>query len=215
MSRVNPGVSSYIEKLDKWKAEIQVLRDILLSCDLTEDFKWRSPCYCNSQKNIAIIGGFAEYCALSFFKGALLSDPHRKLYSPGENSQSGRMFKFTSVGEIEQDAKIIGDYISEAISIERSGLRVAFKGLSEYPRPVELAASFAADADFEIKFNALSPGRQRGYLLHFAGAKQAHTRARRIEKYKDRIMNGYGMRDCICGKSKRLPSCDGSHKSFK
>ena len=212
MSQTNPKVDHYLQHVDAWRAELQKLRAILLGCALVEEFKWRQPCYTFQKSNVAILSGFKEYCALGFFKGALLTDPHNLLVAPGANSQSSRLLKFTSVQEVADVEEVIRAYVAEAVAVEKAGLKVALKPKSDYPIPAELQHKFDDDPAFEAAFAALTPGRQKGYLLHFAGAKQSKSRAARIERYAPRIFDGKGMQDCVCGLSKKPPGCDGSHK---
>ena len=215
MQQTNPQVDDHLRTVDQWQAELEQLRAIVLTCPLTEQFKWRQPCYVFEKSNVVILSGFKEYCALSFFKGALLKDPHGLLVAPGENSQSSRIIKFTNVQEIIEMEEILRAYIDEAIEVEKAGLKVEFKPKSEYAVPEELQSKFDEDPVFKTAFEALTPGRQKGYLLYFAGAKQSKARTARIEKYTPRIFDGKGMRDCVCGLSKRYPSCDGSHKQLE
>jgi uncharacterized protein YdeI (YjbR/CyaY-like superfamily) len=209
---MNPNVDAFISDAKKWQAEIKHLRQLLLDCGLTEEFKWRAPCYCFQGNNVVLIGCFKEYCTLSFFKGTLLQDNNRFLSKPGENSQAMRFFKFTNVQEIQELKSVIKNYIYEAIEIEKAGLKVIFKSNTE----LELAEEFqnVLDKNSALKkaFEALTPGRQRAYNLYFSAPKQSKTRQSRIENYIPRILNGKGINDCVCGMSKKMPSCDGSHK---
>ncbi len=212
---MNPKVDELISSATKWQPEIKQLRLLLLDCGLTEEFKWRMPCYCFKGNNIVLIGSFKEFCTLSIFKGILLQDSNGILSKPGENSQSMRFFKFTNLEEITENQSIIKAYIYEAIEIEKAGLKVIFKSNTELELVEELQIAFDKNPDLKTAFNALTPGRQRAYNLHFSEAKQSKTRETRIEKYTQRIMNGKGINDCICGMSKKMPSCDGSHKYIR
>ena len=212
MQSTNRKVDDYFTTITQWRQELEQLRAILLDCQLTEELKWRSPCYTFQKQNIAILGGFKAYCALSFFKGALLQDTHGLLVSPGENSQSGRLFKFTDVKQIVAMAPQIKAYIYEAIEVEKAGVKVAFKQNKDLMFPEELQQQLKASPGLKSAFEALTPGRQRGYNLYFSAPKQSKTRTARIEKYRQRILDGKGINDCICGRSKKLPQCDGSHK---
>ena len=212
---MNPKVDEFISSATKWQPEIKQLRLLLLDCGLTEEFKWRMPCYCFKGNNIVLIGSFKEFCTLSIFKGILLQDSNGILSKPGENSQSMRFFKFTNLEEITENQSIIKAYIYEAIEIEKAGLKVIFKSNTELELVEELQIAFDKNPDLKTAFNALTPGRQRAYNLHFSEAKQSKTRETRIEKYTHRIMNGKGINDCICGMSKKMPSCDGSHKYIR
>jgi uncharacterized protein YdeI (YjbR/CyaY-like superfamily) len=211
---MNPKVDTYLSEVKKWPNELEKLRSIILDCGLTEDFKWRSPCYSFNGSNIVLIGGFKEYCMISFVKGALLGDPNKVLFQQTENVQSARIIKFTKVAEIEKLEATIKTYIFEAIAVEKSGLKVPEKTVAAFDTPEELEEKFAANPAFEKAFKALTPGRQKGYLLYFAGAKQAKTRADRIDNFTQQIMDGFGFRDCTCGLSKRKPNCDGSHRQL-
>ena len=209
---MNPKVDAFISDAKKWQAEIEHLRQLLLDCGLTEEFKWRTPCYSFQGNNVVIIGCFKNYCTLSFFKGALLQDSHKVLSKPGENSQAVRFFKFTNLEEITEQKPTIKAYIFEAIEIEKAGLKVAFKSNTELEWVAELQMALDKNPALKTAFNALTPGRQRAYNLYFSEAKQPKTRETRIEKYTQRILDRKGINDCICGLSKKMPGCDGSHK---
>lgn len=191
----NPKVDEFIAKAKKWQSEFVKLRQLALDGGLTEEFKWRQPCYTFDGANVVIIGGFKEYVALMFFKGVLLSDPAGLLISAGENSQSASQLRFTSVHEIEAQESVIKAYLAEATEVERAGLKVKFKEISERKRPYELEAKFKESPKLKKAFEALTPGRQRAYLLHFSQPKQSKTRVSRIEKCEQRILNGKGLRD--------------------
>ena len=209
---MNPKVDDFISEATKWQAEIKQLRTLLLDGGLTEEFKWRTPCYSFQGNNVVIIGCFKNYCTLSFFKGALLQDSHKVLSKPGENSQAVRFFKFTNLEEITEQKPTIKAYIFEAIEIEKAGLKVAFKSNTELEWVAELQMALDKNPALKTAFNALTPGRQRAYNLYFSEAKQPKTRETRIEKYTQRILDRKGINDCICGLSKKMPGCDGSHK---
>lgn len=209
---MNPKVDTFLSKADQWQEEMAELRTILLDCDLTEEWKWRSPCYTFQGSNIAIIGGFKTHCVLSFFKGALLQDPEGILEKPGENSQAARVIRFTSKREIQEKESSLQAYIFEAIEVEKAGLSVDFKEKNELVLVEELLHKFEELPAFKTAFEALTPGRQRGYNLFFSAGKQSQTRTARIEKYIERILDGKGINDCVCGLSNKMPSCDGSHK---
>lgn len=208
---MNPKVDDFISNAKKWQPEMEQLRLLLLDCGLTEEFKWRTPCYSFRGNNVVLIGSFKEYCALSFFKGTLLQDSNGILSKPGENSQAMRFFKFTNLPEITDQKSIIKAYIYEAVEIEKAGLKVIFKSNTELELVAELQNTLAQNPDLKTAFQALTPGRQRAYNLYFSAPKQAKTRETRIEKYTQRILNGKGINDCVCGLSKKLPNCDGSH----
>lgn len=194
-SRMNPKVDEFIHKEKKWQEEIEKLRMINLDCDLTEELKWRLPCYTFQGRNIAIIQNFKDYCALMFFKGALLKDPNGVLVKPGENSQAQRQIRFTKVGEIVEMESILKDYIQEAIKVEQEGLEVKLKKTTDFTIPEELQTKFDEVSGLKTAFEALTPGRQRAYILHFSGAKQSKTRESRVEKYIEQILNGKGLND--------------------
>jgi uncharacterized protein YdeI (YjbR/CyaY-like superfamily) len=212
MNVYNPQVEDFLSKTKRWTEELIQLRRIILSCGLEEDFKWRNPCYTFQGNNIIILGEFKEYCAFSFFKGALLGDPEHLLQKPGENSQSTRLIKFTNVAEILRLEPILNAYIFEALEVEKAGLKVALKSNSELDFAVELLEKMEQDVAFKTAFEALTPGRQRAYNMFFTAAKQSETRLARIGKYEQRILSGKGINDCVCGLSKKMPGCDGSHK---
>ncbi len=194
-SRTNPKVDAYLAKAKHWQAEMKKLRSIALDCGLSEEFKWYKPVYAFEGKNVLFIGPMKETVALAFAKGALLKDPDGILARIGENSQAGRWIKFTSVREIAALAPTLKRYIREAIAIEKAGLEVPYKTTSEYPVPEELQKKLKELPAFKKAFEALTPGRQRGYLLYFAGAKQAKTRESRIEKCVPLIFKGKGLTD--------------------
>jgi uncharacterized protein YdeI (YjbR/CyaY-like superfamily) len=212
---MNPKVDDFISNAKKWQPEIEQLRMVLLDCGLTEEFKWRTPCYSFQGNNVVLIGSFKEYCALSFFKGTLLQDSNEILSKPGENSQAVRFFKFTNLQEIQELNPIIKNYIYEAIEIEKAGLKVIFKSNTELELVKELQIALDKNPSLKTAFKALTPGRQRAYNLYFSAPKQSKTREARIENYIPRILNGKGFNDCICGLSKKMPNCDGSHKYIR
>ena len=215
MNKTDPKVDEFLNNVTKWQQEMKKLRVIVLDCGLKEEIKWRLPCYTYQNNNIVIIQNFKEYCAVGFFKGALLKDRKNILGKPGEHTQAGRLIRFTSLKEIEKLELTIKEYIYEAIANEKAGLKIKMKETSEFNIPEELQQKFKDDPDFKTAFENLTQGRQRGYLLHFAQAKHSDTRISRIEKNVERIYNGKGLTDCICGHSKRMPNCDGSHKHYK
>jgi uncharacterized protein YdeI (YjbR/CyaY-like superfamily) len=212
---MNPAVDSFFSKAQKWQDEMALLRVIVLSCGLVEELKWGVPCYTYQQKNIVMIHGFKEYCALLFHKGSLIQDSDDLLIQQTENVQSGRQIRFTNSKEIIRLEPILKAYIFEAIEVEKAGIKIAYKKPEEYKMPDEFKFKLDEMSALKTAFEALTPGRQRSYLLHFAGAKQSKTRLERIEKYIPTILKGKGITDCTCGLSKKMPSCDGSHKSLK
>ncbi|MEF7440752.1 YdeI family protein [Paenibacillus lautus] len=191
----NTKIDPYFNKLKKWKEEFGLLREIALDCGLTEDFKWMHPCYTFDGKNIVLIHGFKDYCALLFHKGALLKDPHGILIQQTENVQAARQIRFTNAQDIDEMQLIVRAYITEAIEVEKAGLQVNFKKNTDYTIPVELVNKFEEVPNLKEAFEALTPGRQRAYILHFSAPKQAKTRESRVEKYIPHILNGKGLND--------------------
>ncbi|MCT1401336.1 YdeI family protein [Paenibacillus sp. p3-SID867] len=191
----NSKIDPYFNKLKKWKEEFKLLREIVLDCGLTEDFKWMHPCYTLDDKNIVLIHGFKDYCALLFHKGALLKDPHGILIQQTANVQAARQIRFTNVQEIDEMQLILKTYIDEAIEVEKTGLQVNYKKNTEYIIPEELESKFVEMPDLKTAFEALTPGRQRAYILHFSSPKQSKTRESRVEKYISHILSGKGLND--------------------
>ncbi|MCG7381891.1 YdeI family protein [Paenibacillus sp. ACRRY] len=191
----NTKIDPYFNKLKNWKEEFELLREIVLDCGLTEDFKWMHPCYTLDGKNIVLIHGFKEYCALLFHKGALLKDPHGILIQQTENVQAARQIRFTNAQTIQEMQLIIQDYIEEAVQIEKAGLQVELKKHDEYTIPEELANKFVELPDLKTAFEELTPGRQRAYIMHFSSPKQSKTRESRVEKYIPHILDGKGLND--------------------
>ncbi|MEA1676427.1 YdeI/OmpD-associated family protein [Nitrospirillum sp. BR 11163] len=191
----HPKVDAYMERAGKWSDELAKLRAIALDCPVVEDFKWGNPCYTSDGANVVLIHGFKDYCALLFFKGALMKDPNGILIQQTENVQAGRQIRFTNSGEITQLAPTLKAYILEAIAVEKAGLKVDFKPITEFPVAGEFQTRLDADPALKAAFEALTPGRQRGYLLHFSSAKQPKTRAARVEKCASDILAGKGLDD--------------------
>ena len=191
---MNPKVDVYLSKTKQWQAEIAKLRTIILDGQLTEELKWGKPCYMFQDSNLLIIQGFKEYCALMFCKGALLKDPNRLLVKPGENTQAGRQIRFTNLQGIVELEPVLKAYIHEAIEAEKAGLKVDFKKNPE-PVPEELQNKFEEIPALKTAFEALTPGRQRAYILYFSAPKQSKTRESRIEKCMPQILNGKGLND--------------------
>ncbi len=192
---MNPDVDFYFHKDTQWQEAFKLLRTIALDCDLTEELKWGHPCYTFEDSNIVLMHGFKNYCALLFMKGALLKDEVGILVQQTKNVQSARQIRFTSADEIEEMAHIIKGYISEAIAVEKAGLEVEMKETAEFDMPEEFQIKLDENPALRTAFEALTPGRQRGYLLYFSGAKQAKTRAARVEKYTQAILDGKGLND--------------------
>jgi uncharacterized protein YdeI (YjbR/CyaY-like superfamily) len=212
---MNPTADNYFLDAPQWQEELIQLRKIALSTQLAEMIKWGVPCYVFQDSNVVLLGAFKAFCSISFFKGSLLQDPNVILTKPGENSQSVRMLKFTHLDEIRELEPVIRAYIFEAIEIEKAGLKPALEKSVNLEFPEEFLQILDKDAAFKAAFTALTPGRQRGYNLFFTAAKQPATRITRIEKYKQQILDGKGINDCTCGLSKKMPSCDGSHKAIR
>ncbi|MDW7616742.1 YdeI family protein [Peribacillus simplex] len=194
-SRMNPKVDEFLSKAKKWQEEYEMLRNIVLDCELTEEFKWMHPCYTFEKKNIVLIHGFKEYCALLFHKGALLKDTHGILIQQTENVQGARQVRFTNVQEIVAMETILKAYIHEAIEVEKAGLEVNFKSNTEFIIPEELQNKFDEIPALKTAFEALTPGRQRAYILYFSQPKQSKTRVSRVEKYMQQILDGKGLKD--------------------
>jgi uncharacterized protein YdeI (YjbR/CyaY-like superfamily) len=194
-NKANPRVDAFIANAKKWQEEFKKLRTILLDSELTEDFKWGGPCYTLQGKNVVIINGLKESCALAFFKGALLKDVHGVLTRPGQHSQSARWFKFASVREIAEMRSILKAYIREAIEVEKSGKKLKMRKTSDLKFPEELQIMLDEFPDFKAAFDRLTPGRQRAYIYHFSAPKQSKTRESRVQKYMPQILQGKGLLD--------------------
>ncbi len=195
MNNMNPEVDWYFNKSEKWQEEIKKLRMIILDCPLTEELKWGCPCYTFQKSNIVLIHEFKEYCAILFIKGALLQDVHGLLIQQTENVQAGRQVRFTNLREIVENETILKAYINEAIEVEKSGLQVTYKKATEFNVPEEFISKLEQVPGLLEAFEALTPGRQRAYLLHFSAPKQAKTREARIEKWLPQILAGKGLND--------------------
>ncbi len=215
MSTRNPKVDAYFNKAKKWQTELELLRKIILSCQLTEELKWGVPCYMYKTDNVFLIHTFKEYCAITFFKGVLLQDSENILIQQTKNTQSARQIRYSNALEIVESEAVLKAYIYEAIEVEKAGLQVTLKPKEDYTMPEELRYKLDKMPEFKLAFESLTPGRQKGYLLFFSEAKQSKTRESRIESNIQRILNGKGLNDCTCGLSKRMPSCDGSHKFLR
>jgi uncharacterized protein YdeI (YjbR/CyaY-like superfamily) len=191
---MNPKVDFYFDK-EKWQKELEQLRMIVLDCGLTEELKWGVPCYSFQGCNIVLIHVFKEYCALLFFKGALLNDANGILIQQTKDVQAARQIRFTNVREIVEMKSTLKAYIYEAIEVEKAGLKVNFKKATEFTVPEEFQNKLDENPALKIAFDALTPGRQKGYLLHFSAPKQSKTRVSRVEKYMQQILNGKGLDD--------------------
>ena len=192
---MNPQVDEFLRKAHKWQEEFTKLRTIILDCQMTEEIKWGVPCYTLEHKNIVLIHGFKEYCAILFFKGALLNDAHQILIQQSENVQAARQIRFTNIHEIIDQEAILKAYIYEAIEVEKAGLTVTYKKKTELIYPEEFQNKLDEDPAFKTAFEALTPGRQRAYNLYFSEPKQSKTRESRIEKSIWQILNGKGLND--------------------
>lgn len=209
MNSMNPKVDNYLTdgcgrcplggtlncKVNSWPKELEILRKILLDGGLTEEVKWGQPCYTFQNGNIVLMSAFKEYCALNFFKGALLKDPNGILVKPGENTQAGRQIRFTNVQEIVKLEPILKAYVYEAIEVGKTGLKVDFKEKTALVFPEELQKKLDENPALKTAFNALTPGRQRAYNLYFSAPKQSKTRESRVEKYMQQILKGKGLND--------------------
>jgi uncharacterized protein YdeI (YjbR/CyaY-like superfamily) len=194
-SKKNPGVDKFLKEEETWREEFTKLRSIILDCGLTEELKWGKPCYALQGTNIVLIHGFKEYCAILFTKGALLKDPKAILVQQTENVQAARQVRFTNVGQIVKLAATLKAYVKEAIEAEKAGLKITYKKTSDFPVPEEFKNQLAKNSALKSAFEALTPGRQRGYLLYFSAPKQSQTRESRIEKCIPLIFDGIGLHD--------------------
>ncbi|HVW19821.1 MAG TPA: YdeI/OmpD-associated family protein [Opitutaceae bacterium] len=192
---MNPKVDAFLRGAKRWQKEMAALRQIPLACGLAEELKWGHPCYTFEGRNVVLIHGFKEYCGLLFFKGVLLKDPRKILVRQTENVQSARQARFTSVREVAGRAAALRAYVRQAIELEKSGAKVPHKKTSDYPVPEEFQKVMKQQPAARAAFQALTPGRQRGYLFYFSGAKQAKTRESRIAKHLPRILKGKGLDD--------------------
>ena len=210
---MNPEVNELFKDAPRWNPELNFLRALVLQAPLVEEVKWGQPCYTHEGRNIAILGGFKNYFVLSLMKGALIPDPQGLLSKPGPNSVEGRWMKFTSMAGVEAAAPYVLDYLLAAIEAEQRGLRIE-KPANEFAVPPELESAYEVTPGLREAFDALTVGRQRAYLMFFTAAKQSATVTARIEKFTLRILRKKGMNDCVCGHSKKMPGCDGSHKNY-
>jgi len=209
---MNQEVELFFERVKFGKDILSLLRKTLLSTELVEEYKWRQPCYTLNGKNVIILADLKDHIFISFFKGALLNNENDILQKAGENSQTARIIRLYTLEEAKSHLTFIKASIKAAIEIEKKGVKVEKDESAEIEIPNELHEVFKKDADYKKAYFKLTPGRQRAYLIFFTGAKQSETKFSRIEKYRKRIMDGYGFNDCVCGLSKRKPNCDGSHK---
>ncbi|WP_202187591.1 YdeI/OmpD-associated family protein [Mammaliicoccus sciuri] len=191
----NPKVEAFMQREKKWEDEFERLREIIRECDLEEDYKWMHPCYTLKGKNVVLIHGFKEYCALLFHKGSLLKDPEKILIQQTKNVQAARQLRFTNVDQIKEQRDIIKAYVEEAIELEKSGAKVELKKTEEYEMPVELQEQLDQNSNLKEAFYNLTPGRQRQYIYYISQAKRPATRVSRVEKYIDHILDGKGLND--------------------
>ena len=215
----HPEVDAYLADLDRWKEELTELRALMLSCGLEEHWKWRQPCYTAKGRNVLILGNFKDSCVLSFFNGSSLSDPHGWLVKPGPHTQTGRFIRFTDVRTVRERADELRAYVFEAADQAASGAYGTGAASEQEPSgqiapPEELTQTFAEDEVYQAAFLALTPGRQRAYLMHFTASDTPATRQTRIDRLRPRILAGKGMTDCVCGLTKKRPGCDGSHRAL-
>jgi uncharacterized protein YdeI (YjbR/CyaY-like superfamily) len=192
---MNPKVNWFFDKSTSWQEAYQELRELVLSFDLTEELKWGCPCYTFDQKNVVLIHGFKDYCALLFMKGVIMKDPKNILVQQTENVQFARQIRFTSLDEIVKLQTVIKSYLKNAIEVEKSGEKVEIKKTTEYKMTAEFQSALKEMADLKIAFEKLTPGRQKGYLLYFSSAKQSKTRNERVEKNIPKILDGKGLDD--------------------
>ena len=192
---MNPKVDFYFNKAKQWQEELGKLRAVVLGCQLSEELKWGVPCYTFQKRNVVLIHAFKEYCALLFFKGALLKDPNSILIQQTKNTQATRQIRFTSTREIVKMKTVLKAYIQEAIEIEKAGLKVSYKKTSEFAIPEEFQNKLDEVPALKTAFNALTPGRQRAYVLYFSAPKQSKTRESRVEKSMQKILIGKGLND--------------------
>jgi uncharacterized protein YdeI (YjbR/CyaY-like superfamily) len=192
---MNTKVDAFIKRQGKWRAEFGKLREILLRTELTEELKWGKPCYVLDGKNVVLIHGFKEYCAILFHKGALLRDAKGVLVQQTKNVQAARQIRFTSVRDVMKHERTVMAYVREAIANERAGMKVQFKKTEDMDMPEEFASKLAVHPELKVAFAALTPGRQRAYLFHFSQPKLSKTRSARVEKHTQRILSGLGLDD--------------------
>lgn len=192
---MNPRVDEFLIKDNKWRVEMEKLRMLLLESGLNEEMKWGQPCYTLQGGNVAIVHGFKEYCAILFVKGSLLKDPHGVLIQQTENVQAGRQIRFKNIQDIIGMEGILREYIQEAIEVEKAGLQVEHKTTADFKVSEELQKAFDGNPALKTAFEALTPGRQRAYLLYFSAPKQAKTREARVDKYTEQILSGKGLDD--------------------
>lgn len=212
---MDKAVETYFSTAGQFEEALRTLGEIARAAGLAETYKWRNPCYTYNNKNVVILGVYKGQVSMTFFKGVLLKDSKQLLAPITEHVQADRILKLRGMDQLNTHRQDIHDYILEAIEVEKLGKKIPMKTTDDYEVPDELLDIFSEIPEFKDAFYELTPGRQRGYLLHYAGAKQSKTRTSRIEKSMDRVYDGKGLNDCICGHSKKMPRCDGSHKRFQ
>jgi uncharacterized protein YdeI (YjbR/CyaY-like superfamily) len=205
------SVDAYIASLSHWQVEIQALRTLLTEAPLTETIKWRAPCYMANDRNVILLGAQRHCCVLSFVRGHEIVDTGGFLEFPGPNTHTSKVWRFESLESIHVHQEVIRQYIGQAIALSGTPSAPTRNSSTAIEYPAELLTVFSTDSELETAFRNLTPGRQRGYCLHFSSAKQSNTRHSRIQKARAKIIDGFGMHDCHCGKSRRMPRCDGSH----
>ncbi|MFM7712748.1 MAG: DUF1801 domain-containing protein [Microcystis sp.] len=215
MKKTYSPAEEFFQVNKPWGREVRQLRKIVLGSELVEEWKWKTPCYTLKGKNVVLIQRFKNYCAVLFFKGALVKDTDRLLVKPGKHTQAGRLLRFASVEEIKSSQRILAEYIRGAIEVEKVGKKAASSKAKVLLVPEELEQQFKQDPSLQKAFQALTPGRQRAYLIFIEAAKQSSTRLTRIQKCRERIFAGKGLNDCICGLTRKPPYCDGSHRQLK
>jgi uncharacterized protein YdeI (YjbR/CyaY-like superfamily) len=209
---MNKALDAFFEKPSQWQVELNELRKIVLETGIIEELKWKQPCYTMDGTNLLMVSSFKDFAFVSFLNGSLLADTEKVLVKPGENSQFSRLMRFKNIEEVRKLKSTLLAYVYETIETHKVGIKPVADKSKELEFPEELLQKFEIDPAFKTAFEALTPGRQRAYHIYFTGAKSSKARASRIESYTERIMNGKGFNDCICGLSKRMPNCDGSHK---
>jgi uncharacterized protein YdeI (YjbR/CyaY-like superfamily) len=209
---MNEKLDDFFKKPNKWQNELNELRKIVLETGLIEELKWKQPCYTLDRVNILMVSSFKDFAFVSFLNGSILADNENVLVKPGENSQFSRLMRFKNVEEVKKLKRTLLAYIYESIEAHKAGIKPIADKTKKLDFPEELLSKFEKDSAFKVAFESLTPGRQRAYNIYFTGAKQSKARESRIESFTQRIMSGKGFNDCVCGLSKKMPGCDGSHR---